>query len=99
MPGGWVGSTRSARLPADWPQRCAAVRKRDGEVCWWCGRGGAVPGKSQVDHKQRGDDHRLENLGLIHTTPCHAQKSSAEGNAQRHRYREKRPTQKHPGLL
>lgn len=99
MPGKWVGSTRSDRLPVDWSQRCAQVRRRDGDLCWWCGKGGAVPGKSQIDHKYRGDDHSLSNLGLIHTTPCHAQKSSAEGNQERWRYRMARPAEQHPGYL
>lgn len=99
MSGRWADSTRHSRLPKDWPARRAAVRKRDGDVCWWCGRGGAVPGNSEVDHKVRGDDHRLENLGLIHTEPCHKQKTQQEAHAQRWRYRMARPVEKHPGLL
>jgi 5-methylcytosine-specific restriction protein A len=97
VPGGWKGSTRSARLPRDWPQRRAAVWRRDGDRCWWCGG----PGADEIDHKQRGDDHRLENLGPIHqdVAPyCHRKKSSAEGNQQRWQYRMAREPERHPGL-
>jgi 5-methylcytosine-specific restriction enzyme A len=32
---GWVGSTRRARLPADWPARRRACRNRAGGHCEW----------------------------------------------------------------
>lgn len=96
---GWAGSDRAQRLPADWPQRKAAAWRRDGDICWWCGRGGAGPGQGQIDHKTPGDDHSLANLAPIHPVPCHAQKTAAEGNQARWRHREQRPSEKHPGLL
>lgn len=97
MPGGWVGSTRAQRLPEDWPQRKAAVWARDGDTCWWC----KAPGADAIDHKQRGDDHSLENLAPIHhNVPpyCHRPKSSAEGNAARWKFRQSRDPEPHPGL-
>lgn len=93
----WEGSTRRSRLPANWASEIVpAVKKRDQGICWWCG----LPGADEVDHKQRGDDHSLDNLGMIHgwRTPygCHKKKSSAEGNAAkipRHQ-----PPEIHPAL-
>lgn len=98
MAGNWEGSTRAARLPDDWTQRKAAVWRRDGDRCWVCGGQGA----DAIDHKVRGDDHSLTNLGPIHQDVypyCHRKKSSAEGNVQRWRHRMARPTEAHPGLL
>ena len=93
--GRWADSTRSARLPKDWHKRKAAVRRRDGDVCWWCGRSGA----NEIDHKIRGDDHSLENLGPIHSSPCHKQKTAQEATAARLRFRMSRAPEKHPGML
>jgi 5-methylcytosine-specific restriction protein A len=98
MSGGWVGSTRAARLPQDWPQRTAYVWARDGDTCWICNQNGA----DTIDHKNYGDDHSVENLAPVHdrTPPhCHRYKSSREGNAVRWRYKQARPQEKHPGLL
>lgn len=95
MSGAWPGSTRRARLPPNWPQIRRAVLERDRYVCHVCGRAGA----DEVDHVQSGDDHRPSNLAAIHAVPCHRRKSSSEGNASRWRYSDRRPEQKHPGLL
>lgn len=68
------------------------------------------PGGDELDHKQRGDDHRQENLDWIHgwryvqamaaqgisVRNCHGEKSSAEGNAARPRLN--RPAEEHPAL-
>lgn len=35
MPGHWEGSTRSATLPADWPQRREPILERDDHRCTW----------------------------------------------------------------
>lgn len=97
MPGHWQGSTRSARLPSDWPARKRAVRERDRGICWICGQ----PGADYVDHKNPGDDHSLENLAEVHDKAwphCHRYKSSAEGNRARVRLSNKRPPETHPGL-
>lgn len=101
MPGQWEGSDRRAELPPNWQTeivpavwerakgRCEA-HYRDGRRC--------PDGGADVDHKQRGNDHRMENLQLL----CdwhHDRKSSAEGNAARTRLRMARPAEQHPGLI
>lgn len=93
----WEGSTRRQRLPANWESEIRpAVFARDGDICWWCG----LPGADEVDHKKRGDDHSLENLGPIHgwRTPygCHKRKSAQEGAAAR--VTRNRPPDPHPAL-
>lgn len=97
MSGGWVGSTRSSRLPHNWASDIVPrILTRDHRICWLCGG----PGADAVDHKQRGDDHSDANLAAAHdkTWPhCHRKKSSAEGNAARPR--ERREPEPHPGLL
>jgi 5-methylcytosine-specific restriction protein A len=78
----WQGSTRKARLPADWQTRRLIVLRRDSGICWVCGR----PGADEVDHRTPGDDHHLDNLAPIHQNVepyCHRAKSSAEGNTAR----------------
>jgi hypothetical protein len=96
----WSGSTRKARLPANWAQLRRLVLERDG---WQCtatdppGRRCGRPAR-QVDHITPGDDHTPANLRAL----CdwhHARKSSAEGNASRWRVKEKREPERHPGLI
>lgn len=93
----WEGSTRSERLPSNWRSELRpAVFARDGDICHVCGK----PGSTDIDHKNPGDDHSLENLGPIHKWPCHARKSAREGG-QAHAARQRlryRPTPRHPGL-
>lgn len=99
----WEGSTRKGRLPVDWPAlRAAALRRNPGRVCHWCG----LPGGHDLDHKQAGDDHSLDNLDWIHgrndvlagrsLRNCHGEKSGAEGAAARPRLY--RPDDPHPAL-
>jgi hypothetical protein len=82
MSGGWKGSDRRERLPANWAELVKTVKIRSGGRCEFRLRSGARcprPGDGGVDHVQRGDDHRLENL----RDSCqdhHGKKSSAEGN-------------------
>lgn len=100
MPGNWEGSTRAARLPRDWDQRCAIVWERDGDTCWLCGQ----PGADTIDHKVPGDNHDPANLGPVHdrTEPhCHRYKSSREGNTARAALRAQltNPPELHPGLI
>lgn len=96
MPGRWKGSTRRARLPADWGRiTVPRILSRDGGICYLCGRAGA----DSVDHITPGDDHRDANLAAMHGWPCHARKSAHEGgtaNAAR-LGRGRRPTERHPG--
>lgn len=103
MSGGWAGSDRRSRLPADWPKRCAQVHKRSGKRCEFpvgfrlCGK----PADGGVDHIIRGDNHELSNL----RDTCqyhHGHKSSQEGNearAARKALRRKNPPEQHPGLI
>ena len=95
MPTGWVGSTRRARLPPDWPERRLAVLDRDG---WRCQiRGPRCTGRAtDADHIVRGDDHSLTNLQAA-CPPCHGRKSGQEGAAARPSIN--RPRERHPGLI
>lgn len=97
MPGGWAGSTRRARLPANWRTelRPEAHRRNPTHICHVCGETGG----DYLDHKNPGDDHSQENLDWIHDAVpphCHRYKSSAEGNAAKPRMH--RAAGKHPGL-
>jgi 5-methylcytosine-specific restriction endonuclease McrA len=79
--GGWVGSTRKGRLPADWRTRRAHVLSRDHHLCQWVrvdtgGLCGMLA--TDVDHINPGDDHSTTNLQSL----CryhHARKSASEG--------------------
>ena len=97
MPGRWKGSTRNARLPTNWPTICADVLDRDNH---WCRiQGPRCTGRAtEVDHVVPGDNHHPSNLQSA-CRPCHASKSSTEGNAARWGYRQARAPEKHPGLL
>lgn len=99
MPGGWVGSTRRARLPKNWRSeiRPAAHARNPRHICHLCGE----PGGDALDHIVivPGDDHSLDNLDWVHDEVpphCHRYKSSAEGNAARPRLH--RPPDVHPAL-
>lgn len=93
----WEGSDRRERLPDDWEWRRAETFRVHGDTCHVCKESGA----DEVDHVERGDDHRLENLRPIHSwrTPqrCHVFKTAREAAAAKARLR--RPPEKHPGLL
>lgn len=73
----WEGSTRSARLPSNWPRLRAHVLMRD-PICRICN----VNASTEVDHIQRGDDHSLGNLQGV-CTPCHTVKTQREAAAAR----------------
>jgi 5-methylcytosine-specific restriction protein A len=70
----WQGSTRGQRLPRDWNTRRLIVLRRDNSICYVCGLLA-----SEVDHKQAGDNHELNNLAAI-CNKCHRAKSSTEGH-------------------
>ncbi|MER7169160.1 HNH endonuclease [Micromonospora sp. NPDC000207] len=106
MSGGWAGSDRKARLPANWPAlRREGLRRNPKRICHWCG----LPGGEDFDHKKAGDDHSQDNLDWIHgrrsvergvsERNCHGEKSSAEGLAARAKTSNRRPKERHPGLL
>lgn len=97
MPGGWRGSDRAERLPADWPLLRMTVLQRDGHTCQ-LQMDGCTTVATEADHIHRGDDHAPTNLQAA-CAWCHSRKTSAEGNAARTRYSTKRPSERHPGLL
>lgn len=100
-PAPWAGSTRSARLPSDWQARRRIVLARDHRTCRRCGEWA-----TDVDHITAGDDHDLANLQAL-CGPCHRAKSAREGAAASARVprpttrqpSDRRPLEKHPGLL
>jgi hypothetical protein len=49
----WQGSTRRARLPANWGTEIKprAREANPQQICHWCG----APGGTSLDHKDRGD--------------------------------------------
>jgi 5-methylcytosine-specific restriction protein A len=58
MPGGWKGSSRSARLPGNWATLRAAVLRRDNHQCTRLTNGQRCPHPAtEVDHIRAGDDH------------------------------------------
>jgi len=107
MSGGWAGSTRKETLPADWPQRCAAIHERSGGRCEWKINPAAGnytrcknPANGGVDHWKGRLYHELDGL----RDSCHehhAKKSSREGAEAKaakaaSRYR---PKEEHPGMI
>lgn len=79
----WEGSDRRERLPDNWDElRAEAHRLNPRHICHLCGESGG----DALDHKQRGDDHRQENLDWAHDKVpphCHRRKSGREGAAAR----------------
>lgn len=100
MTGRWSGSTRRARLPADWAARRRRILQRDGHQCTAneLGQRCTQPA-TDVDHIQPGDNHDEHNLQSL----CawhHTRKTAAEvaaANARRPTTR--RPAERHPGHL
>jgi 5-methylcytosine-specific restriction protein A len=96
--GGWQGSTRHARLPADWPARRVRVLRQQPtcRLAYDC----CTTVSTEVDHITAGDDHRYANLQGV-CSPCHARKSAGEGTAA-HRAKgwatTRRAPEPHPGL-
>ena len=96
----WSGSDRKNRLPHNWSTLRNQVLHRDNHQCQAILNDGTqcVAQGTDVDHIEPGDNHDLTNLQLL----CrwhHNKKSSAEGNRNRPRYREQRPSEKHPGVV
>lgn len=100
MPGGWQGSNRRAELPSDWDSRIRPfVLERDGHQCTLTDDGVRCTYRAtDVDHIGDKNDHAPANLRAI-CTWHHRRRSSAQGNAARKRVPEKRPPERHPGLL
>lgn len=94
----WASSTRRQRLPANWATEIVpAVMTRDGHRCRIRWDEGCEIEATEVDHKQRGDDHRMVNLQAA-CSWCHGKKSSAEGHAARKYLSTRRRPERHPGL-
>lgn len=82
----WVGSTRSSRLPSDWPERVDAVRTRAHGRCQARTHATGCSGLgSECDHIRTGDDHGLHNLQWL-SAECHKAKTKEESR-QRNRRR------------
>ena len=96
----WAGSTRRARLPANWTQLVKQVKARDRGRCQAPVHVPKCDGiGTDVDHIIEGDDHRLENLQLL-SRACHVAKTAREA-AERNRTKvtgRKRP-ERHPGTI
>lgn len=84
--------------PSDWKRTVARIIRRDGALCYVCGR----PGADTVDHVTpvaEGGTHRDGNLRAIHRAPCHAAKTERErlrGVARRAR---RRTPRRNPNLI
>lgn len=94
----WAGSGRRRELPKDWELNFRLpVLSRDSWLCQINGPG-CVRAATDVDHINRGNDHRRSNLQAV-CRVCHAAKSSAEGVARRRQLKalRKRPAERHPG--
>lgn len=93
----WERSTGHNRTrAAAWVRLRKQILERDQGICYVC----RLPGATFVDHivpvSQGGTDDPT-NLGAIHDDPCHRRKTAREANAARPR--ERRPVERHPGLL
>lgn len=96
---GWKQSTGRGRTgTAAWKRRSRRIIRRDRGICYRCKR----PGADDCDHiipVAEGGSDSDDNLGAIHSWPCHAQKSAEEGARARWRKKERRDPERHPGLL
>lgn len=90
----WSTSDRRDRLPDDWPQRVAAVKRRAKGRCEATHHAPDCNGRGRdVDHVMQGDDHSLANLQLL-SRPCHERKTRLDNGYQAS---VKAPVERHPG--
>lgn len=101
----WTNSTRRDRLPPDWESIRRRILRRDGRMCQWVLTDGTMclDSATEVDHKQRGDDHRDANLQAL-CPMHHARKSAGEGGEAKASHMQKmdkrfRRSEEHPGAL
>ncbi|GEL19347.1 hypothetical protein PA7_31840 [Pseudonocardia asaccharolytica DSM 44247 = NBRC 16224] len=98
MSGQWEGRA-SGRNSAAWKRLRRFILDRDSHRCTWpTDHGPCGAPADQVDHIDRHGGDDPNNLRAL-CRPHHAIKTSAEGNAERWRHRERRPTRPHPGFL
>ncbi|MGK5520312.1 HNH endonuclease [Micromonospora sp. URMC 107] len=99
----WEGSDRRARLPSNWGTIRRRILRRDGYKCrqvFSTGERCGAPA-NQVDHIERGDDHRPDNLQAL-CAYCHGVKTAGEAVEARRaspRPTRARPAERHPGAL
>jgi len=95
----WATSTRAARLPADWPARRAAVRRRAQGRCEHINGTRCTDRGNECDHIIPGDNHALTNLQWL-CGPHHRAKTQVEaaGAMRTLRARARHPRERHPGL-
>lgn len=97
----WAGSTRKARLPADWDRLRVVVLRRCGDRCEWVEDGfRCLAAATDVDHIQHGDDSSLSNLqGLCGAH--HLKKTSREARAAKAERQKllRLPEEKQPGII
>lgn len=106
MSGGWTGSTRRARLPANWASLRKAVLERDGFQCTELLPSGVrcPAAASDVDHiAAMTDDHSMAALRSL-CSGHHRTKSAGEGGrasgarAKARAAAKYRKPEPHPGL-
>ena len=89
----WNTSTRRGQLPANWLPLRQAILQRDRWICQINGPE-CQTRATEVDHIQRGNDHRPSNLQAV-CHRCHALKTQRESMADRPP--RNRPPEQHPG--
>ncbi|WTW96166.1 HNH endonuclease [Streptomycetaceae bacterium NBC_01309] len=97
----WDSTQRRDELPPNWRREIVPrIKKRDRGVCQWPNDRGGICGREGTDVDHIGDPqvHADENLRLL----CqwhHRKRTSAQGNAARTRITQRRPPERHPGLI
>lgn len=93
----WSQSNRRERLPKNWPSLRRAVLQRDNYRCQ-IRLAGCKTIATEVDHRQRGDDHSQTNLQAA-CSACHKTKTQTEAQEARRKKRAARfrPVERHPG--
>lgn len=95
----WAASDRRQRLPANWEDIRAQVKRRANGLCEYTNHHPKCTGiGTDADHITPGDNHHPDNLQWL-SYPCHKRKTATE-TANRNRARaaaRTRPTEPHPG--
>ena len=97
----WTTSTRSQRLPPNWPAIRQRVKTRAQGRCEAAIHEPDCDGTgTDCDHITPGDNHNLSNLQWL-SRPCHKAKTARENAAARATMQAalKHPTERHPGTL
>lgn len=95
----WNTSTRSSRLPKDWPSIKRQVKQRARGMCEATTHQPSCDGiGAECDHILAGDNHGMDNLQWL-STPCHLAKTTAENAARNTATAQlkRRPQEQHPG--